>query len=371
MSAGSAECPMTNDAMTKECPMRNAPLLRRLRGGLQTNGKNRGPERSDFHLRTAPVLGRSNVQWPAGWADSLRPGFRTLLRPRTGALRFAPDPLTTFVVHPTASSVCWRLRGLVPLWLWVCCLAFLTAAPLQAQSNSLMSLSNSASNSIPFRLNFGVETGTQAQDVDVGIKVLFAITLLTLAPSIILLMTSFTRIVIVLSFVRTALSLQGTPANQIIIGLSLFVTFFIMQPVWERIDRDALEPYRAKQIDGSQALQNAAGHIRTFMLKQARPKDVELFIAMDKLGPTAPDQLPLKVVVPAFLISELRTAFQMGFLLFLPFLLIDLVVATVLMSLGMMMMPPMTISLPLKILLFVLVDGWGLVIKSLVQSFGI
>ena len=225
-------------------------------------------------------------------------------------------------------------------------------------------------NAAPFHLSFGVETGSQPQDVDVGIKVLFAITLLTLAPSIILLMTSFTRIVIVLSFVSTALSLQGTPSNQILIGLSLFLTFFIMQPVWERIDRDAVTPYRAKQISSEQALEAASGHIRTFMLRQARPKDVELFLEMSKMGPTAPDQLPLKVVVPAFIVSELRTAFQMGFLLFLPFLLIDLVVATVLMSLGMMMMPPMSISLPLKILLFVLVDGWGLVIKSLVQSFG-
>jgi len=218
-------------------------------------------------------------------------------------------------------------------------------------------------------LSFGVETGNQPQDLDVGIKVLFALTLLTLAPSIILLMTSFTRIVIVLSFVRTALSLQGTPSNQIMIGLSLFMTFFIMQPVWERIDRDAVEPYRAKQISSAQAFESASGHLRTFMLKQARPKDVELFLALAKMAPIAPDQLPLKVVIPSFIVSELRTAFQMGFLLFLPFLLIDLVVATVLMSLGMMMMPPMTISLPLKILLFVLVDGWGLVIKSLMQSF--
>jgi flagellar biosynthetic protein FliP len=183
-------------------------------------------------------------------------------------------------------------------------------------------------------------------------------------------MTSFTRIVIVMSFVRTALSLQGTPANQIIVGLSLFMTFFIMAPVWERIDAEAIKPYQAKRISSEQALDNASTHIRTFMLKQARPKDVELFVAMAKLGPTAPEKLPLKVVIPGFIISELRTAFQMGFLLFVPFILIDLVVATVLMSLGMMMMPPVTISLPLKILLFVLVDGWSLIVSSLVQSFG-
>ncbi len=222
----------------------------------------------------------------------------------------------------------------------------------------------------PFKLNLGVEGSQQPQDVDVAIKVLFTITLLTLAPSIILLMTCFTRIVIVLSFVRSALSLQGTPANQIIIGLALFITYFIMAPVWEKIDANALQPYMAKTISSSQALDEAAKPIREFMLKQARPKDVELFAAIAKLGPTAPENLPLKVVIPGFIISELRTAFQMGFLLFVPFILIDLVVATVLMSMGMMMMPPATIALPLKILLFVLVDGWELVVRSLVLSFG-
>jgi flagellar biosynthetic protein FliP len=182
-------------------------------------------------------------------------------------------------------------------------------------------------------------------------------------------MTCFTRIVIVLSFVRTALSLQGTPANQIIIGLALFMTFFIMSPVWERINDDALKPYNASQITSDQALDRASSHIRAFLLKQARAKDIELFVALAKLGPTPPEQLPLRVVIPGFIISELRTSFQMGFLLFVPFILIDLVVATVLMSMGMMMMPPMTISLPLKLLLFVLVDGWSLVVRSLIQSF--
>ena len=222
----------------------------------------------------------------------------------------------------------------------------------------------------PINLNIGFNGVQEPQSADTAIQLLFTLTLLTLAPSIVLLMTSFTRIVIVLSFVRTALSLQGTPANQIIIGLSLFMTLFIMAPVWERIDHDALTPYKARQISGEEALKQAGKHVRAFMLKQARAKDVELFAAMAKLGPTAPDQLPLQVVIPGFIISELRTAFQMGFLLFVPFILIDLVVATVLMSLGMMMMPPMTISLPLKILLFVLVDGWALVVRSLVQSFG-
>ena len=247
----------------------------------------------------------------------------------------------------------------VRLILLVLAIAGLASVSVSAQSSPL----------IPFKVNLGVEASQQPKDVDVGIKVLFAITLLTLAPSIILLMTSFTRIVIVLSFVRSALSLQGTPANQIIIGLSLFMTYFIMEPVWKKIDTNALQPYMASQISSEQAMQEAAAPIRAFMLSQTRPKDVELFVALAKLPPTNPSELPLKVVIPGFIISELRTAFQMGFLLFVPFILIDLVVATILMSLGMMMMPPATISLPLKILLFVLVDGWELVTRSLLQSF--
>ena len=221
----------------------------------------------------------------------------------------------------------------------------------------------------PFKLNLGVEAAQQPQDVDSSIKILFAITLLTLAPSIILLMTSFTRIVIVLSFVRSALSLQGTPANQILIGLSLFMTYFIMEPVWAKIDQQALQPYKSGQLTSDRALAEAAKPLRSFMLAQTRPKDVELFASMNRQQISSPEELPLKVVVPAFIISELRTAFTMGFLLFVPFILIDLVVATVLMSMGMMMMPPATVALPLKILLFVLVDGWSLITRSLLQSF--
>jgi flagellar biosynthetic protein FliP len=248
----------------------------------------------------------------------------------------------------------WRMGVLLTL-------LFLTTGA-QAQSNAV--------SAGPITLNIGGGTLTQPQDVDVAVKILFAITLLTLAPSIILLMTCYMRIAIVLSFVRTALSLQSTPSSQIVIGLSLFLTFFIMAPTWERIDAEALAPYRAKEISSAEALERASAPIRSFMLRQTRPKDVELFVALAKLGPTSPEKLPLKVVVPGFIISELRTAFQMGFLLFVPFILIDLVVATVLMSMGMMMMPPVTVSLPLKILLFVLVDGWNLIVRSVVLSFG-
>jgi len=270
--------------------------------------------------------------------------------------------------RPSASGQCsqprWSKVGRRNLLI----LLFGALGALSLGAGALLAQSSAAPNG-PLRLTLGLEGAGQAQNVDVAIQVLFAITLLTLAPSIILLMTSFTRIVIVLSFVRSALSLPGTPANQIIIGLSLFITFFIMQPVWSRIDRDAIRPYSAKQITSSEALDQAAKHIRSFMLKQTRPKDVELFVALAQLGPSSPDQLPLRVVIPGFIVSELRTAFQMGFLLFVPFILIDLVVATVLMSMGMMMMPPVTVSLPLKILLFVLVDGWGLVVRSVIQSF--
>ena len=259
-------------------------------------------------------------------------------------------PFSTPVSPVRGRALRWLLLGLI---LGVC----LGAATARAQTNA------------GFNLSIGVNGLNQPPDVDSAIKVLGVMTLLTLAPSIILLMTCFTRIVIVLSFVRSALSLQGTPSNQIIIGLSLFLTYFIMSPVWETINRDALTPYRAKQITSQAALDRAAVPIRNFMLKQTRPKDVELFVALAKTGPIPAEQLPLNIVIPSFIISELRTAFQMGFLLLVPFILIDLVVATVLMSMGMMMMPPMTISLPLKILLFVLVDGWHLVVSSIVQSF--
>lgn len=280
--------------------------------------------------------------------------------------------------HPTGErSVCTPIRVhpcssvVSPLsHLLLAILVLLFAGPAIAAAPPVAPAPATSSALAPLTLNIAVPGVNQPQQVDSALQILFTITLLTLAPSIILLMTSFTRIVIVLSFVRTALSLQGTPANQIIIGLSLFMTFFIMAPVWEKIDRDALSPYKAQQISGEQALGQASQHLRSFMLRQARPKDVELFVAMARMGPTAVEELPLKVVIPGFIISELRTAFQMGFLLFVPFILIDLVVATVLMSLGMMMMPPMTISLPLKILLFVLVDGWSLIVRSLVQSFG-
>ena len=286
-------------------------------------------------------------------------GCPQTIRQMNRALNGSAPSMSRGRLSATLSGQAGRGHGWVA-WL-VLCLLLAGAGLAGAQTNASSGLT-------PFRIS--IDSSGQPQDVDVGIKILFAMTLLTLAPSIILLMTCFTRIVIVMSFVRTALQLQGAPANQIIVGLALFLTFFIMAPVWENINRDALAPYQAKQISGQEALDQASGHIRTFMLRQTRPKDVELFVALAKMAPTAPDQLPLRVVIPGFIISELRTAFQMGFLIFVPFILIDLIVAVVLMSMGMMMMPPMTISMPLKLLLFVLADGWELVVRSLIRSFG-
>ena len=153
------------------------------------------------------------------------------------------------------------------------------------------------------------------------------------------------------------------------IGFALFMTFFIMQPVYNEIDRDAIKPYSAGTMTGTEALGKAKGHVKNFMLRQARPKDVEFFVGLSKMGPTTVENLPMSVVIPGFILSELRTGFQMGFLLFIPFILIDFVVAIVLMSLGLLFLPPVTISMPLKILLFVLVDGWTLVVRSLALSF--
>jgi flagellar biosynthetic protein FliP len=222
----------------------------------------------------------------------------------------------------------------------------------------------------PFRLNIGLEGAGEKGEVSVALQILIVMTLLSVAPSIVLLMTSFTRIVIVLGFVRTALGTPSAPSNQIVIGLSLFLTFFLMGPVFDRVNEEALRPYLGGQITSVEAIDRAVVPLKQFMLKQTRSRDVEYFLQLGGYGPTAVKDLPMRVVIPAFVISELQTAFQMGFLLFLPFLVIDFLVSSVLMALGMMMMPPVTVALPLKLLLFVLVDGWHLVVRSLVQSFG-
>jgi flagellar biosynthesis protein FliP len=219
------------------------------------------------------------------------------------------------------------------------------------------------------RLNLGLEGSNRPGDVSVSIQLVIIMTLLTLAPSMVILMTSFTRIVIVLGFVRTAIGVPNAPSNQIIVGLALFLTFFIMGPVFERVNRDAIQPYVEGRLGSGQALDAASVPVREFMLKQTRTRDLEFFLELGRFGPTPVADLPMRVIIPAFVISELQTAFQMGFFLFLPFLVIDFLVSSVLMALGMMMMPPTVVALPFKLLLFVLVDGWHLVVKSLVESF--
>jgi flagellar biosynthetic protein FliP len=219
------------------------------------------------------------------------------------------------------------------------------------------------------RLNIGLEGGGKPADVSVAIQLVVLMTLLTLAPSLVILMTSFTRIVIVLGFVRTAIGVPSAPANQIIVGLSLFLTFFLMGPVFDRMNAEALQPYLAGEMTSVQAVEKVTVPLREFMLKQTRTRDLEFFLELGRFPPTRVEDLPLRVVVPAFVISELQTAFQMGFLLFLPFLVVDFLVSSILMALGMMMMPPAIVSLPFKLLLFVLVDGWHLVVRSLVESF--
>jgi flagellar biosynthetic protein FliP len=206
--------------------------------------------------------------------------------------------------------------------------------------------------------------------VSAPLQIVLFLTLLTFIPAVLVIMTSFTRIAIVFHFLRQALGTQEMPSNQMLIGLTLFLTMFIMAPVGERVHALALAPAMAGEIDVTEALRRGAPPLREFMLKQTRETDLALFVEMGRLPkPATPDDLPMRVVIPAFAISELKTGFQMGFFLFVPFLLIDLVVSTTLLSMGMLQLPPAMISLPFKVLLFVLIDGWHLLVASLVKSF--
>ncbi|MBA2873980.1 flagellar type III secretion system pore protein FliP [Thermaerobacillus caldiproteolyticus] len=208
------------------------------------------------------------------------------------------------------------------------------------------------------------------EHVSMSVKLLLLLTVLSIAPGILIMMTCFTRIIIVLSFVRTSLGTQQMPPNQVLIGLALFLTFFIMAPTFKEINDQALQPLFSEKINLEQAYERASVPIKEFMSKQTRQKDLALFLSYSGVEkPKSVKDIPLTALVPAFAISEIKTAFQMGFMIFIPFLVIDMVVASVLMSMGMMMLPPVMISLPFKILLFVLVDGWYLVVKSLLESF--
>jgi len=217
-----------------------------------------------------------------------------------------------------------------------------------------------------------VGQGDDPKEVTTGVQLFVLLTVLTLAPSILILATSFTRIVIVLSMLRSAIGTPTIPPNQVIIGLALLVTFFIMAPIYQKIDKEAIQPYINQQIDQKTAFKLAVEPIREFMLAQTREKDIQLFLQLGKYPrPNTVEDIPTTALFPAFVISELRIAFTMGFVIYIPFLVIDLVVSSVLLSMGMMMLPPSLISLPFKLLLFVMVDGWYLVIRSLAMSFGL
>ena len=239
----------------------------------------------------------------------------------------------------------------------------LSAEPVGAQEHTFFGVFPES-----FTLNFG--DTTPQQQLSIGLRLLFILTILALAPAVLIMLTSFTRIVIVLSFVRRALSVQEVPPTQVIIGLSLFLTFFVMAPTWIKVHSEAIQPYMKKEILPDVALSRAEVPIREFMFAQTRKKDLALFVNMAKLDrPQTKDDVPTYVLVPSFLISELKTAFLIGFLIYVPFLVIDMVVASILLSMGMLMLPPVIISLPFKVILFVLVDGWNLVVGSLIRSY--
>jgi flagellar biosynthetic protein FliP len=219
-------------------------------------------------------------------------------------------------------------------------------------------------------VNVDVGSSNKPQDVAVTLQVMALLTILSLAPGILIMTTSFVRIVVVIGFLRNALSTQNVPPNQVVIALSLFLTFYIMSPYWSQANENGIQPYMAGQITQEEAITNVVAPIREFMFKQTRESDLALFVNLaDDERPETQDDVSTFTLIPAFVISELKTAFQIGFMIYVPFIVIDMIVASTLMSMGMMMLPPVMISLPFKILLFVMVDGWHLLIKSLIVSF--
>ena len=220
-------------------------------------------------------------------------------------------------------------------------------------------------------INIGVEETTETAKIATSLKILFILTVLSLAPALLIMMTSFARIVIVLSFLRQAMGTQQMPPNQLLIGLAMFLTFFIMSPIFSQINSEAIQPYMESEISQTDAIEKGIAPLRKFMLSQTRDKDLALFVRLSKEErPDTIEDVGTHVIIPAFIISELKTAFTIGFMIYIPFLVLDMVIASVLMSMGMMMLPPIMISLPFKLMLFVLVDGWYLIVGSLVKSFG-
>lgn len=220
------------------------------------------------------------------------------------------------------------------------------------------------------KVTISVADAQKPTDVALALQIIFLITILAIAPSLLVLLTSFVRLIIVFSFLRRALGTQTMPPDQVLVGLSLFLTLFIMMPVFTEINDNALQPYMAEEITWKEGLEKAGKPVRNFMLRQVSEKDVALFVKISKKPlPKTSDDLSYEVIIPAFITSELKTAFIIGFILYIPFLVIDMIVASVLLSMGMMMLPPIMISLPFKIILFVLIDGWNLIVRQLVMSF--
>jgi flagellar biosynthetic protein FliP len=261
-------------------------------------------------------------------------------------------PLSLFRRHPP-----WR--RLLPA---VALLAVLVCGAVAARAQAV------TPGSITLSINGGI--GQERQQVSSVLQILALLTMLSLAPALLIMLTSFTRIIIVLGFVRRAMATQEVPPTQILIGLALFLTFFVMAPTWNRIHREAIRPYFANEIGMQQALARAEAPLREFLFNNTRKSDLKLFLSMSGIDrPQGKADVPTYVLVPAFMVSELQTAFLIGFIIYVPFLIIDMVVSSILLSMGMMMLPPVIVSLPFKIILFVLVDGWSLVVGSLVRSF--
>jgi len=265
----------------------------------------------------------------------------------------------------------WRRTSIIGVLLTVCILTFFCATSVSATT---VDNTNTASeidvNGALGPLEFTLNTGEDGESLSSTLQILLVLTVITLAPSILIMVTSFTRILIVLHFVRSAIGTQTTPPNQILVGLALFLTFFIMSPVFTQINTNAIVPLSNGEITQEEAFEIGALPIRTFMLEQTDTKDLKLFINIAKITVVEDvDDIPLTVIIPSFIISELRKAFIIGFLIYIPFIVIDMVVASTLMSMGMMMLPPTTISMPFKILLFIMADGWNLIIGEVVKTF--
>jgi flagellar biosynthetic protein FliP len=261
----------------------------------------------------------------------------------------------------TRRALPWVLAGLAVAFVVIAALA-----PAFAQT-----IPGPTAPTIPIpQVNIGITPATKPSDVALSLQILLLLTVLTLAPTLLVLMTSFTRIIVVLSFVRTALGTQSNPPNQVLLGLAMFLTFFVMSPTIEDINKNALQPYLQQKISQSVALDRAQQPLRAFMFRQTREKDIAVFYSISKQPrPARQSDVPTYLLVPAFTISELKTGFEIGFAIYIPFIVIDMVVASVLLSMGMMMIPPVLISLPFKILIFLLVDGWNLTVSALFASF--